>query len=138
MKHLIKNKKAYFEFSILEKYTAGIKLHGSEVKSIRNGKVSITEAYCFIANNEVFIKGMHISEHKEGGKHNNHQPIRDRKLLLTKKEIIKFLLMKVQKEKNGLKSKQKYSHHKFIKMINLIYLKITMSLKITNFQYHLV
>ena len=90
MKSITKNKKAYFEFSILEKYTAGIKLQGSEVKSIRNGKVSISEAYCFISNNEIFIKGMHISEHKEGGIHNNHQPLRDRKLLLTKKEIIKL------------------------------------------------
>lgn len=90
MKSIIKNKKAYFEFSILEKYTAGIKLQGSEVKSIKNGKVSITEAYCIISNGEVFIKGMHISEHKEGGKFNNHQPVRDRKLLLNKAEIIKL------------------------------------------------
>ena len=90
MKSIIKNKKAYFEFSILEKYTAGIKLQGSEVKSIKNGKVSITEAYCIISNGEVFIKGMHISEHKEGGKYNNHQPVRDRKLLLNKAEIIKL------------------------------------------------
>lgn len=88
MKSITKNKRAYFEYQILDKYTAGIKLKGSEVKSIKNSKVSILEAYCFIQDGEIFIKGMHISEHKEGGKHNNHEPIRDRKLLLKKKEIL--------------------------------------------------
>lgn len=90
MKSIAKNKKAYFEYFILDKFTAGIKLVGSEVKSIRTGKVSIVEAYCYINNGEIFIKGMHVSEHKEGGKYNNHQPIRDRKLLMNKKEIIKL------------------------------------------------
>lgn len=90
MKSISKNKKAYFEYQILDKYTAGIKLQGSEVKSVRSGKVSIVEAYCFISNDEIFIKGMHITEHKEGGKHNNHIPTRDRKLLMKKKEIIKL------------------------------------------------
>ncbi len=90
MKSITKNKKAYFEYQILDKYTAGIKLQGSEVKSIRAGKVSIIEAYCFISNDEIFIKGMHVTEHKEGGKHNNHNPTRDRKLLMKKKEIIKL------------------------------------------------
>lgn len=90
MKSITKNKKAYFEYQILDKYTAGIKLQGSEVKSIRAGKVSIVEAYCFITDGEIFIKGMHITEHKEGGKHNNHNPIRDRKLLMKKKEIVKL------------------------------------------------
>ena len=90
MKSITKNKKAYFEYFILEKYTAGIQLQGSEVKSIRNGKVSIVEAYCYISNGELFIKGMHIAEHKEGGKHNNHLPLRDRKLLMNKKEIFKL------------------------------------------------
>lgn len=90
MKSITKNKKAWFEFQILDKYIAGIQLQGSEVKSIKAGKVSINEAYCFITNGEIFIKGMHVTEHKEGGKHNNHQPLRDRKLLLKKKEIIKL------------------------------------------------
>lgn len=89
-KVIVKNKKAYFEYSILEKYIAGIKLQGSEVKSIKDSKVSISEAYCFITDGEIFIKGMHVTEHKEGGKHNNHVPTRDRKLLLKKKEIIKL------------------------------------------------
>jgi SsrA-binding protein len=89
-KLITKNKRAFFEYEIIDKYMAGIQLVGSEVKSIRSSKVSIVEAYCFITNGEIFIKGMHITEHKEGGKHNNHNPIRDRKLLMTKKEIIKL------------------------------------------------
>lgn len=90
MKSITKNRKAYFEYNILDKYVAGIKLQGSEVKSIKLGKVSIVEAYCYITNNEIFIKGMHVTEHKEGGKYNNHQPLRDRKLLMKKKEIVKL------------------------------------------------
>ena len=90
MKIIIKNKKAYYEYQILAKYIAGVKLQGSEVKSVKNSKVSISEAYCFIENDEIFIRGMHIVEHKEGGMNNNHIPVRDRKLLLKKKEIIKL------------------------------------------------
>ena len=90
MKSITKNKRAYFEYNILEKHIAGIQLQGSEVKSIKSSKVSIVEAYCFINNDEIFIKGMHVTEHKEGGKYFNHQPLRDRKLLMKKKEIIKL------------------------------------------------
>lgn len=89
-KKICVNKKAYFEYNILEKHIAGIQLQGSEVKSIRAGKVSIVEAYCFVSEGELFIKGMHITEHKEGGKHYNHLPLRDKKLLMKKKEIIKL------------------------------------------------
>lgn len=97
MKSVVKNKKAYFEYQILEKLVAGIQLQGSEVKSVRNGKASISEAYCFIKDGELFVKGMHITEHKEGGKHNNHIPVRDRKLLLKKKEILKLSEKTAQK-----------------------------------------
>ena len=90
MKTVANNKKANFEFHILDKHTAGIQLKGSEVKSIKASKVSIVEAYCFISNGELFIKGMDIAEHKEGGRHNNHQPLRDRKLLMKKKEILRL------------------------------------------------
>lgn len=90
MKSIAKNKRAYFEYNILEKHIAGIQLQGSEVKSIRSGKTSIVEAYCFINNDELFIKGMHVAEHKEAGRYLNHQPVRDRKLLMKKKEIIKL------------------------------------------------
>jgi SsrA-binding protein len=89
-RNIITNKKAFFEYNILDKHTAGLQLKGSEVKSIKSGKTSISEAYCFIDNGEIFIKGMHVAEHKEGGKHNNHQPLRDRKLLMKKKEIMKL------------------------------------------------
>jgi len=90
MKSVAKNKRAYFEYQILEEYVAGIQLQGSEVKSIKSGMTSIGEAYCYITNNEIFIKGMHVTEHKEGGKHNNHDPLRDKKLLMKKKEISKL------------------------------------------------
>lgn len=96
-KLIIKNKKAYYEYSILEKVVAGIQLKGSEVKSVKMNNVNISEAYCFIQNNEIFIKNMHISEHKQGGVHNNHEPFRDRKLLLKKKEI--FSLSEKVKQK---------------------------------------
>lgn len=88
MKIIINNKKAFFEYNILERYTAGIELKGSEIRPIKNGKVSIGESYCFIENGEIFIKNMHVSEHEQGGKANNHNPTRDRRLLLRKKEII--------------------------------------------------
>lgn len=87
MKKICVNKRAYFEYTILDKYIAGIQLKGSEVKSIRLNNVNINESHCFIQEGEMFIKNMHVSEHKQGGIHNNHIPIRDRKLLLKKKEI---------------------------------------------------
>ena len=87
-KLITKNKKAFFSYEIIEKLTAGIQLKGSEVKSIKANNVNISESYCLISDNEIFIKNMHVSEHKQGGQHNNHEPLRDRKLLLKKKEII--------------------------------------------------
>lgn len=90
MKSIVTNKKATFEYTILERFTAGLKLKGSEVKSVKNSKVSITESYCYIVADEIFIKGMHIAEHVEGGKHNNHDPLRDKKLLMKKKEIVRL------------------------------------------------
>jgi SsrA-binding protein len=90
MEVIVRNKKASFEYEFIDKFTAGIKLLGSEVKSIRNHKVSISEAYCYIKDDEAYIKGMNISEYKESGIHTNHDPIRLRKLLLNKKEIIKL------------------------------------------------
>ncbi len=85
----IKNKKAAFEYFLLEKYIAGIKLSGTEIKSIRDSKASIAEAYCLFVNNELFIRNMHISEYTYGT-YNNHEPRRDRKLLLTKRELRKL------------------------------------------------
>lgn len=85
----IKNKKAYFNFEILDTFTAGIMLKGTEIKSIRLHKVSIGEAYCYIKNGELFIKNMNIGTY-EMGTHFNHEPLRDRKLLLNKKELSKI------------------------------------------------
>lgn len=82
----ILNRKASFEYNFIEEYTAGIQLLGSEVKSLRNGNASITEAYCFIVNGELFLKNAFISKYLEST-YNNHQEKRDRKLLLHKKEI---------------------------------------------------
>ena len=90
MNTLVKNKKGYFEYHILEKFVCGMVLHGSEVKSIRLGKASIGEAYCYVKNNEVFVKNMHISEYSQSNKYDSHEPLRERKLLLKKKEIIKL------------------------------------------------
>ncbi len=87
----IKNKKASFEYILLSKYTAGVCLTGTEIKSIRSGKVSINESYCTFINNELFIKNMHIAVY-EYGNYNNHEPKRDRKLLLTKRELRKISL----------------------------------------------
>lgn len=96
MNFILKNKKVYFEYTIIDKYIAGIQLIGTEVKSIRNSKVSISEAHCSITNNEIFIIGMNVSPY-ENIKHTNHDPNRTRKLLLKKLEINK--LSKSIKEK---------------------------------------
>ncbi|MFO7978162.1 MAG: SsrA-binding protein SmpB [Bacteroidales bacterium] len=82
----IKNKKASFEFFLLEKFVCGIVLTGTEIKSIRTAKVSINEAYCTFIGHELFVRNMNIAEY-EYGTYNNHEPKRDRKLLLTKKEL---------------------------------------------------
>lgn len=96
MRILVSNKKAFHEYAILDEFIAGVQLMGTEVKSIREGKASISEAYCHITNGEIFILRMHVSEYKQI-KHTNHEPVRDRKLLLNKKEINK--LEKATKEK---------------------------------------
>jgi SsrA-binding protein len=85
----IKNKKAEFEYFILQKYTAGIVLTGTEIKSIRQGKVNLTDSYCRFLNGELWVSNMHIAEYSHGG-HYNHDPKADRKLLLSKKELRKL------------------------------------------------
>jgi len=82
----IRNRRASFEYSFLEKYTAGMVLKGSEIKSIREGKATINDAHCIIHNGELFLKGMHIAEYKNAGQF-GHVPVSDRKLLLNKKEL---------------------------------------------------
>ncbi|MBR2231777.1 MAG: SsrA-binding protein SmpB [Prevotella sp.] len=82
----IKNKKASFEYFFVDTYTAGIVLTGTEIKSIRLGKASLVDTYCYIHNGEIWVKGMSISPYSYGS-YNNHVMKRDRKLLLNKREI---------------------------------------------------
>lgn len=85
----IKNKKAGHEYFLLQEFTAGIQLTGTEIKSIRGGKASIVDAYCAFKGNELFVMNMHIAEYGYGT-YNNHEPKRERKLLLTKRELRKL------------------------------------------------
>ncbi len=85
----IQNKRANREYFLLEKYVAGIVLTGTEIKSIRNGKANLSDAYCVFENGELFVRAMHISEYKYGT-YNNHLAKRDRKLLLTARELKKL------------------------------------------------
>ena len=82
----IKNRKATFDYEIVETFTAGIVLTGTEIKSIRQGKVGLTDTYCAVINGEVWVKNMYIAEYSFGS-YNNHMTHRDRKLLLNRKEI---------------------------------------------------
>lgn len=85
----ILNKRAKFEYSILDRYTAGIQLFGTEIKSIREGKASLVDAWCAIEHGEIFVKQMHIAEYRFGS-YANHDAKRDRKLLLQRREIRKL------------------------------------------------
>lgn len=85
----IKNKRASFEYQFIDTYTAGIALRGTEIKSIRQQKVNLQDAYCYVNEQGIFIKNMHISVYDKGT-YLNHEPLRERKLLLQKKEINKI------------------------------------------------
>lgn len=85
----IKNKKAHFEYHILDSYTAGIRLLGTEIKSIREGKANINDAFCTFFEDGLYIRNMHIAEYSHGSFY-NHEAKRDRQLLLTKKELKKL------------------------------------------------
>jgi len=85
----IRNKKALHDYEFLDKYIAGIKLTGTEIKSIRAGKATLTDSFCVFRDAELYIKGMHISEYWWGNL-NNHDPLRERKLLLKARELKKI------------------------------------------------
>ena len=85
----IRNKKASFEYFFIEEYTAGIVLTGTEIKSIRLGKASLVDTFCYINNGEIWVKGMNVSPYFYGS-YNNHEAKRDRKLLLNKREIYRL------------------------------------------------
>ncbi len=93
----IKNRKASYQYHLLDTYEAGIMLLGTEIKSIREGKVTLAESYCYFKSNDLFVKNMHIGEYSHGNIQ-NHEPLRERKLLLHKKELEK---LQVKLEKGG-------------------------------------
>ena len=95
-KLIAKNPTAYHNYTIEDKLETGIVLYGTEIKSIRNGKINLKDSYAHIKNGEVFIIGMHISPYEHGNIYNK-DPLRDRKLLLNKKEINKLVGMVQQK-----------------------------------------
>ncbi|MEJ7911908.1 MAG: SsrA-binding protein [Chitinophagaceae bacterium] len=96
----IKNRSAYYEYYIDDKYVVGMMLLGTEVKSLRAGKASFNDSYCLFQQGELWLKSMHIAEYSHGTV-NNHDPLRDRKLLLNKREIKKW--------ENRLKKEKGYS-----------------------------
>ena len=85
----IKNKRATYDYEMLDTYVAGIVLSGTEIKSLRLGKASLTDCYCYFNDHELFVRGMNISEY-HWGSYNNHMPKRDRKLLLQRRELAKL------------------------------------------------
>ena len=89
-KEISRNKKAYHDFELGEKFEAGISLLGSEIKSLRKGKVQLKNSYISLKNGEAFIKGMNISQYESSSSYFNHEEERDRKLLLHKSEIVKI------------------------------------------------
>jgi SsrA-binding protein len=92
----IKNKKAWHDYEMIERFTAGMQLTGTEIKSVRAGKASLVDSYCYFKEGELYVKGMHIAEYDFGNIY-NHDPKRDRKLLLNRRELRK--LAKNVKEK---------------------------------------
>ena len=97
----VKNKKAFFEYEVLDKYVAGMQLLGTEIKSIRDGKAGLTEAYCTFVGEELYVIGLHIGIYKNAGQFNNEEK-RDRKLLLERRELDK-LHKKVKEALSGIK-----------------------------------
>ena len=95
-KVVAQNKKAYHDYFVDEKYEAGISLFGTEVKSIRQGSVNLKDSYCSIKNGELFVIGMHVSPYEKGNIF-NREPLRDRKLLMHKREIMKLHGLVAQK-----------------------------------------
>ena len=96
----IKNRKASFEYQFIATFVAGISLVGTEIKSIRNNQANISDAYCVFMDEELYVKNLHIAEYPNGG-YANHEPKRDRKLLLNKQELHK-MLGKVKEKGNAV------------------------------------
>lgn len=116
----IVNKKARFNYEFVQSFTAGVQLHGTEIKSIREGKINLTDGYCYFKNEELWVKNIHISPYFPGT-YNNHEPLRIRKLLLQKRELKK--LNAAVKEK-GLTI---VPYRVFLNERNLIKMEITLA-----------
>ena len=86
----IKNRKASFEYTLLDKYIAGVQLLGTEIKSVREGKATINDAFCYVEKGELWVKGLHIAEYNNASFF-QHEPLRNRKLLLHKRELKKIM-----------------------------------------------
>lgn len=93
--HIV-NKRASFEYHLTQRYEAGMVLTGTEIKSIRNGQVNLTDAFCFLKDDDLFVRNMHISIWKQGSYY-NHEPLRVRKLLLKKAELKKIRAKAIEK-----------------------------------------
>ncbi|MCL2408985.1 MAG: SsrA-binding protein SmpB [Oscillospiraceae bacterium] len=89
VKQVVRNKKAYHDYIILEKYEAGIELFGTEVKSVRQGSVNLKDAFCAVKDGELFVRGMHVSPYEKGNIF-NRDPMRQKRLLMHKKEIMRL------------------------------------------------
>jgi len=113
-KIIVTNRKAFHDFSIFDKYEAGIVLTGTEIKSIRNGSIQLKDSFCKIENGEAFLYNCHISKYEKGSI-NNHEPERVRKLLLTKREILK-IEEKVKLEKYTIVPTEVYLKHGLCKI----------------------
>ena len=108
------NRKAFHDYEIIQKYEAGLELQGSEVKSIREGKINLKDSYAIFKKNQIFIIGMHIGHYSHTG-FLGHEPYRNRKLLLHKKEILK-IFNEVKKKGKTLIPLKLYFNKKFIKL----------------------
>lgn len=86
----IENRRAKFDYQFLETFTAGLVLKGTEIKSIREGKAGLADSYCYFKNNELYVRNLHIAEYQDASFY-THEPLRERKLLLSKQELGKLL-----------------------------------------------
>lgn len=98
-KVVVRNRKARHDYHVTDTYEAGIELRGSEVKSIRNGKVQMADSYALVEDGQVILKNLHISPYEQTGQHAGHDPVRPRRLLLHKREIRK---LKAKTEQQGM------------------------------------
>ena len=108
------NRKAFHDYTIFDKYVAGIVLSGTEIKSIRNNAINLKDSFCKIEDNEMFLYSCHISPYEQGNRF-NHKPDRVRKLLLTKKEILK-MQSKVKKDGYSIIPLEVFLSHGFAKV----------------------